>query len=220
MINLSDIKYVLFDLDGTITEPFEGITKSVSYSLDRFGIKISDRSRLKGFIGPPLKASYMKYFNFSEEDAEKAVQFYREYYSVKGMYDCELYEGIEKLLAEMSKKYKLVLATSKPQLFAEKILEKFDIRKYFFHIVGATFDDKISEKSDVIKKVISDLNISPQDAIMIGDRCFDTDGAKENGMYSLGVTYGYGVKEEFVNADLVFDSVAEMYKFFAVSASV
>ena len=216
MINLSQIEYVLFDLDGTITEPYEGITKSVAYSLEKFNIKIDDRSQLKVFIGPPLKPSYMKYFNLSESDAEKAVAFYREYYSVSGMYDCELYDGVLTLLKEMSSRYKLVLATSKPQLFAEKILEKFDIKKYFYHIVGATFDDKRSEKTDIIKKVISDLKFDSSKGIMIGDRCFDTDGGRENGLFSAGVTYGYGSIEEFFNADIVFDTVSEMYKYFCI----
>lgn len=213
-MDLKKIEYVFFDLDGTITEPFNGITKSVEYSLSKYGIKVEDRKTLNVFIGPPLKPSYMKYYGFDEEKATEAVAFYREYYSKDGMYDCELYDGVEKLLSDMSERYKLVVATSKPQPFAEKILEKFDLKKYFYHIVGATFDDKISEKSDVIRKALSDLNLSPEKAVMIGDRFYDTDGAAENGMSSIGVTYGYGKREEFGKAEEIFDSVEEMYKFF------
>ncbi len=213
-MDLKNIEYVLFDLDGTITEPFDGITKSVQYSLSKLGVEVEDRTTLKPFIGPPLKYGYMTFFGFDEEKAVEAVRLYREYYSDKGMYDCTLYDGVEKLLSDMSKKYRLVLATSKPLFFAERILEKFDLKKYFYHLVGATFDDKISEKNDVIKKVISDLSLDPAKAIMIGDRYYDTDGAKENGMASVGVTYGYGVREEFKSAELIFDSVEEMYNYF------
>ncbi|MBQ7897398.1 MAG: HAD hydrolase-like protein [Clostridia bacterium] len=213
-MDLRKIEYVFFDLDGTITEPFNGITKSVEYSLSKYGIKVEDRKELKAFIGPPLKPSYMKYYGFDEEKAIEAVAFYREYYSAGGMYDCELYNGADKLLKDMSEKYKLVLATSKPQPFAEKILEKFDLKKYFYHIVGATFDDKVSEKADVIRKALSDLDASPEKAVMIGDRFYDTDGAAENGMPSIGVTYGYGKRKEFGKAEKIFDSIEEIYKFF------
>lgn len=213
-MELKDREYILFDLDGTITEPFDGITKAVQYSLSKLGVEVEDRNTLKPFIGPPLKYGYMTFFGFDEEKAVEAVALYREYYSKEGMYDCQLYEGITELLCEMSKKHKLVLATSKPQPFAEKILEKFDLKKYFYHIVGATFDDKISEKSDVIKKVICDLSLDTSNAVMIGDRYYDTEGANENKMSSIGVTYGYGVREEFKSAELIFDSVSEMLNYF------
>lgn len=213
-MDLKNIEYVLFDLDGTITEPFDGITKAVQYSLSKLGVVVEDRNALKPFIGPPLKYGYMNFYGFDEEKAIEAVRLYREYYSKEGIYDCQLYEGIEDLLCAMSKKYKLVLATSKPQPFAEKILEKFNLKKYFYHLVGATFDDKVSEKSDVIKKVIKDLSLDPSKAIMIGDRYYDTEGANENGMQSAGVTYGYGEREEFKSAKIIFDSVAEMYNYF------
>ena len=183
-------------------------------ALLKFGINVSDRKKLKPFIGPPLKPSYMKYFGFDEKKAEEAVAYYREYYSNGGMFDCYLYDGIEKLLEEMSNKYKLVLATSKPQPFAEKILEKFNLTKFFYLIVGATFDDKVSEKKDVLKKALFDSKASPEKSVMIGDRCFDTDGAADNGMHLIGVTYGYGAREEFSKSEKVFDTVEEMFKFF------
>lgn len=213
---MKNIEFIFLDLDGTITEPFDGITKSVQYSLTKFGIAVDDRRALKPFIGPPLKNAYMKEFSLSEEDALKAVEYYREYYKKDGMYDCVLYEGIPEFLKKASSKYKLVLATSKPQPFAEKILEKFDLKKYFYHIVGATFDDKISEKTDVIKKALSDLSLKGNRCIMIGDRCYDIEGAKDHGLYSAGVTYGYGEESEFATADLIFRSVEEMYKYFCI----
>ncbi|MBE6651584.1 MAG: HAD family hydrolase [Ruminococcaceae bacterium] len=211
---MTDVKYILFDLDGTITDPYEGITKSVEYSLEKFGIKVDDRRELLPFIGPPLKYGYMTYFNMSEEDALKAVEYYREYYPEKGIFDCTLYEGIRELLERLSKKYKLVLATSKPQPFAERIIEKFGLTEYFYKIIGATFDEKVSEKADVIRKVLSDLNISPDEAVMIGDRCYDTDGATQNGVAAIGVTYGYGKRDEHVGAKVTVDSVDELSRLF------
>ena len=213
-MNTADFKYILFDLDGTITDPYEGITKSVEYSLEKFGIKVGDRRTLLPFIGPPLKYGYMTFIGMTEEDAVKAVEYYREYYPEKGMYDCTLYDGIEALLQRLSEKYRLVLATSKPQPFAEKIIEKFGLTKYFYKIVGATFDDKVSEKADVIRKVLGDLGIKPSEALMIGDRCYDTDGAAQNGIASVGVTYGYGKREEFGAAEEIVGSVEELSRLF------
>ena len=204
------IRYILFDLDGTITDPYEGITKSVQYSLDKYNVHVEDRKLLLPFIGPPLKFAYMTYYNMTEEDALKAVEYYREYYPVHGIFDCTLYDGIASLLKDLAGSYKLILATSKPQPFAEQILEKFSLTDYFYKIVGATFDEKVSEKSDVIRKVLVDFSISPDEALMIGDRSFDTDGAAKNGMSSIGVTYGYGSKNEFGAAFATADSVADL----------
>lgn len=209
-MNINGVKYILFDLDGTITDPFEGITKSVEYSLNKYGISVKDRRELLPFIGPPLKYAYMTYYGMNESDALRAVEYYREYYPEKGIFDCKLYDGIKELLINLSKKYKLILATSKPQPFAERILEKFGLTDYFFKVIGATFDDKVSEKSDVIKKVLADFKISPNEALMIGDRSYDTDGASANGVRSVGVTYGYGKREEFSAASLIVDTVEEL----------
>lgn len=209
-MKLDNITYILFDLDGTITDPFEGITKSVQYSLEKYNIRVDDRRLLLPFIGPPLKYAYMTYYNMTEEDALKAVEYYREFYPVHGIFDCTLYEGIKELLKDLSCRYKLILATSKPQPFAEQILDKFGLTGYFYKIIGATFDERVSEKSDVIRKVLGDFSISPDEALMIGDRSFDTDGAAKNKMSSIGVTYGYGSKDEFGAAFATADSVADL----------
>ncbi len=215
-MKFDNIKYILFDLDGTITDPFEGVTKSVEYSLNKFGITVNDRRELLPFIGPPLKFAYMTYFSMSEEDALRAVEFYREYYPEKGIFDCTLYDGIKDLIEHLSVRYKIILATSKPQPFAERILEKFELTKNFYMVVGATFDDKVSEKSDVIRKVLLDLAISPDEALMIGDRSYDTDGAAQNGVASIGVTYGYGKRDEFASASAIVDSVSELADLFKI----
>ncbi len=215
-MKLKNIKYILFDLDGTITDPYEGITKSVVYSLEKFGIKVEDRRQLIPFIGPPLFNSYMKYYSMNEEEAERAVAYYREYYPTNGIYDSTLYDGAREMLYRLSQRYKLVLATSKPQPFAEKILQNFDLTKFFFGIVGATFDKSVSEKSDVIKKVLCDYSILPEEAIMVGDRNYDTEGAAANGVSSVGVTYGYGKREEFLSASAVADSIEDLSRILGI----
>ena len=211
---MKDFKYILFDLDGTITDPGEGITNSVAYSLNTYGIEVADKRELYPFIGPPLFASYMKYYGFSEEKALEAVDRYREYYSVKGVFECSLYTGMEKLLKALSEAGKtLIVATSKPEYFARQVLAHFGVDEYFHHLAGATMDSHRIEKADIIRLALSDLGITDvENAVMIGDREFDVLGAKENKMVSIGVTYGYGSREELENAgaDLICDSVEEL----------
>ena len=189
---------ILFDLDGTITDPKEGITNSVAYSLKSYGISVEDKNDLCCFIGPPLYASFMNYYNFSEEKATEAVERYREYYAQKGIFECDLYPHIETLLKKLCDNgKKVVLATSKPEFFAKKILEYFDIDKYFYHVAGATMDGERIEKADVIKYAFDNMKITDTfSAIMIGDRKFDVEGARELDVDSIGVTYGYGSLNE------------------------
>ena len=142
---------ILFDLDGTLTDPAEGITNSVVYALKHWNIEIADKSSLNCFIGPPLYESFSKYFNFSENEAQKAVEVYREYFSVKGLYENKVYDGIEEVLFLLkSAGKKLAVATSKPEHFAVKILKHFSLEKYFDVIAGATMDGTRINKDDVI----------------------------------------------------------------------
>ncbi len=195
-------EYILFDLDGTLIEPKEGITKCVAYALDKFNIKISSLDELTVFIGPPLKDSFMKYFNMSEEDALLAVAYYRERFKELGILECELYKNVEetlKKLYENGKKH--VVATSKPEVFSISILKRLNIFNYFTFIAGATFDGKRGEKSGVIKYAIESLEIKDlTKVIMIGDRKFDILGAKDNMVDSIGVTYGYAVDNELIES--------------------
>ncbi len=193
---------ILFDLDGTVTDPKEGITNSVAYSLKSYGIEVEDKNELCKFIGPPLYASYMKYYGFSEEKAIEAVDRYREYYSVKGIFECFLYPFMETLLKNLNKAGKtVVIATSKPEYFARQVLEHFGVDKYFYHIAGATMDGHRIEKADIIKYAFNNMGITDMSkAVMIGDRKFDILGAKVLGMDSIGVTYGYGSREELTKA--------------------
>lgn len=195
-------KYVLFDLDGTLTDPFEGITNSIVYALKKFGIGVADRRSLLPFIGPPLITSFKEYYGFSDEEAGSALKYYREYFSEAGMFENRVYEGVPEMLDTLLKRGKtLIMATSKPEVFAVKIAERFGIKNYFSLIAGATLDETRNEKEDVIAYALKKLNIGERDgAVMTGDRKYDIFGAKVNGLKSVGVTYGYGTEEELKNA--------------------
>ena len=191
------IKYVLFDLDGTLTDPGEGITNSVAYSLKKYGIDVPDRTVLYPFIGPPLYESYEVFYGFSHEQAEEAVEFYREYYRDKGIFENLVYDGIpETLSALRDKGYKLVLATSKPEQFALRILRHFDLDGYFTVIAGADMEGNRVKKSDVIAHALALCGASPEECIMVGDREHDVNGAAEFGIPCIGVLFGYGSREE------------------------
>ena len=202
-------KYYLFDLDGTITDPGEGITNSVAYALDHFGIHVTDRTQLYPFIGPPLMDSFQRFYGFSEEDAGLAVKTYREYYKVKGVHQNLLYPGITEVFKSLKAQGKIVaLATSKPESFARQILEYFRLDRYFDFIGGATFDVSRSKKADVIAYVLDILKVEDKSQVlMIGDRLHDVIGAKENGLAAMGVLYGYGNLQEFIESGA--DYVAE-----------
>ena len=201
------MKNILFDLDGTLTDPALGITNSVMHALKRFNIPLPPRDELYKFIGPPLAESFEKYYGFS--DGQVAVEVYREYFSVKGLFENELYDGIEELLKLLYENgYRIYLATSKPEIYAKQILEHFKIDKYFTDAVGSLLNGNRVEKGEVIAYLLKKHNIT--DAIMIGDRCFDIAGAKENGIKSIGVLYGYGTKEELKDADFIVSSVSEL----------
>lgn len=207
---------ILFDLDGTLTDPAEGITNSVAYALKHWNIEIADKSTLNCFIGPPLYESFSKYFNFSENEAKKAVEVYREYFSVKGLYENSVYCGVAEMLAKLKSAGKiLAVASSKPEKFVLKILEHFSLTQYFDVIAGATMDGSRINKADVIRYALDKLSPSTsKEILMIGDREHDIFGAKEIGIDSLGVTYGYGGRKELENAgaDFVVDAVEDIVK--------
>lgn len=195
-------QYILFDLDGTLTNSELGITKSVQHALKKFGIEVEDRTVLRPFIGPPLGESFQVYYEMSKEESERAIEYYRERFSVIGLYENEVYEGVEKMLQDLKESgKKLILATSKPEKFTMLILEHFDLLKYFDFVAGATMDGSRGEKADVIRYALEISGIEDKtEAIMVGDRKFDILGAKENGLASIGVLYGFGDREELTEA--------------------
>ncbi|MBE6785421.1 MAG: HAD family hydrolase [Ruminococcaceae bacterium] len=206
---------VLFDLDGTLTDPAEGITNSVAYALERYGIRVEDKKSLYSFIGPPLNDSFMQYYGFSSEKAMEAIGVYREYFRDRGIFENEVYEGIHELLDRIKKSgRKIVLATSKPEEFAVRILEHFDLIGYFDVVAGASMDEKRNKKGDVIKYAMEKGGLSAAGAVMIGDREHDIFGAGENGLPSIGVLYGYGDRKELeaAGATYIADAVKDIFE--------
>jgi phosphoglycolate phosphatase len=195
-------EYILFDLDGTITDSGIGITNSVIYALKKFGIEVKDRSELRRFIGPPLLYSFENFYNLSKDESKNAVEYYREYYREKGIFENLVYDGFEDLLKKLIANNKtLVVATSKPHVFAKQILEHFNLAKYFTFIAGDEFDGTRGKKADVIKYALESCNIDDlSKVIMVGDREHDILGAKSVGIDSMGVLFGYGDRDELENA--------------------
>lgn len=203
---------ILFDLDGTLTDPGIGITNSVAYALKKWGIETPDRKSLYRFIGPPLNESFMKFYGFSQEDALKSIGYYREYYRETGILENELIPDAERLLQGLKARGKrIVLATSKPEEFAVFILKHFHIDGYFDVIAGATMDASRVQKADVIAYALEQAGLSgPEGAVMVGDREHDVLGAKAVGMDCIGVLCGFGSRTELESAGALY--IAENMK--------
>jgi phosphoglycolate phosphatase len=216
-----EYKYVLFDLDGTLTDSAPGIINSVIYALKKYGIEVDDKRSLYKFVGPPLADSFENYYGFSKEKTEKTIEYYHEYYKEKGMFENLVYEGLENLLKTLKDNdMTLIVATSKPQVLAEKILEHFNIAKYFTCIAGSNLDGTRSKKSEVIKYALESCGITNlSEVIMIGDRKYDIIGAKQAGVSSIGVLYGYGDRNELekAGADFIAGTVEDIEKLLLVS---
>ncbi len=206
------MKYLLFDLDGTLTDPFVGITKSVAYGLKSEGIEPPALEQLKPFIGPPLDISYAQYFNMDHDACWRAINKFREYFNDKGKFENEPYEGIKECLETLSQNYTLFVCTSKPLVFALDIIEHFHLSKYFKAIYGSELDGTRKDKADVISYCLKQENISYQDCVMIGDRMHDIIGAHKNNIPCIGVLYGYGDIDEFneYNCDYIVKDLNEL----------
>ena len=188
-------KIIFFDLDGTLTDPQEGICRSINYAISFWGMEEKPFSQLTKYIGPPLVGSFAELLG--EEHAEEAVVKYRERFSVTGLYENEIYSGVRETLDKLyNLGYTLCTASSKPQVYVEKILEHFDIAKYFTVIGGATMDGRLHEKEDVIADVLDQIKADKKDVVMVGDTKYDLIGAEKMGLDAIGVTYGFGSKEE------------------------
>lgn len=193
---------ILFDLDGTLTDSSPGIINSIIYALKKYDITVENTETLRKFLGPPLHESFKEFYGFDEDKAMEAVSFYREYFSTKGLLENQVYDGVPKLLEALKDNGKrIILATSKPQKFTDRIMEHFDLAKYFEFIAGSNMDGTRSKKADVIEYALHQCNITDQSkAVMVGDRMHDIIGAKAVGIDSIGVEYGYGDYEELNNA--------------------
>jgi phosphoglycolate phosphatase len=194
--------FILFDLDGTLTDPAQGITNSLMYALKCYGIKTADRSSLYKYIGPPLLETFSKGFGFSPEKSAEAVRKYREYFADKGLYENKVYEGIPGLLNTLKSDGKtLIVATSKPEEYSVCILKHFGLDHYFSYICGSNMDESRSRKSEVIAYALDRARVTDKSrAIMTGDRMHDIIGANECGIASCGVLFGYGSRTELEEA--------------------
>ncbi len=213
---MNNYDILLFDLDGTLTDPGLGITNAVMYSLEKFGLPVPQRQELYKMIGPPLTWSYQTYFGFSEEKSVEAVKYYREHYGTIGLLENEVYPGIPELLKKLRAAGKtLCVATSKPEKYAGIILEHFGLAESFHYICGASFDGKIGTKHEVIEYALERMGRPERSRVlMIGDREHDILGAKAAGLGSLGVLYGYGdrAEHEKAGADAIVESVEALEK--------
>ena len=212
-------KYFFFDLDGTLCDTGEGVLNGVIVALSRFGINVTDKASLGGFMGPPLHDSFRRFFGFTDEQAAEAVKIYREYYSKTGVLEFTPYDGIEELLVSLKNDgKKLFVATSKPVYYANRVLDKCGFSKYFDGIYGSEFDGTRSKKIDVLRYAVAQSGIADlSEGVMIGDREYDIIGAKTVGLESVGILFGYGSREELeaCGADHIFEKPSEIYDCFA-----
>lgn len=219
MDTLNNYEVLLFDLDGTLTDPKEGITKSVQYALRKMDIDEDNLDNLTPFIGPPLQVTFDEIYQFNEQQIKEALQFYRQRFIEKGMYENEVYEGIPELLHQLTNAgYQLAIATSKPTVFAEQILHHFKLHHYFDCIMGSELDGTRTSKGAVIEEIIKQLKLENiAQCVIIGDRSHDIIGANENDMPSIGVTFGYGSRQELEKAGAthIIDSVSEFKNLFS-----
>lgn len=195
-------KCILFDLDGTLTDSAEGIIHSVVYALGYYGIYEKDMRKLKRFIGPPLQESFMEYYGFDAQKAGEAVWKYREYFADKGMFENNVYPGIPELLEELKAKgRRLFVATSKPTVYTNQILEHFGLMGYFEDVQGSNLDGSRTRKEEVIRCVLDGNRISDTgSAVMVGDRKHDVLGGRACGLDTIGVLYGFGDRRELETA--------------------
>lgn len=214
---MKDYNIILFDLDGTLTDSGDGIMNSVAYAIEKMGLATLSRAELKRFVGPPLATSFRVYCGLDDKGAETAVNTYREYFAVKGIFENSVYEGIPEVLDALRKSgKKIVLATSKPEVYAIQILEHFDLMKYFDFVAGALMDETRTKKELVIEHILKSISVTEKDSVlMVGDREYDVKGAKHFGFDSLGVLYGYGDRAELEEAGATYiaENVSDILKF-------
>ncbi|MDD4689496.1 MAG: HAD hydrolase-like protein [Eubacteriales bacterium] len=204
---------IIFDLDGTLSQSAEGITKSVQYMLEKFGIIETDLKKLECFIGPPITNSLKDLYGFDDEKAWQGVMYYRERFEKKGIYENSPYEGIEEMLKCLKESgKKLAIATSKPQPQTDVIINRYGFNKYLDLVVGPDPDSKSTTKSDVVRMVINRLGCDKETTVMVGDKHHDIVGAKDNNIKSIGVLYGYGSRQELeeYGADTIVATVEEL----------
>lgn len=212
---MKNYKYILFDLDGTITDSALGITNSVKHALEKLGAPVPPYDTLCKFIGPPLLDCFTDICGFETQKASLAIKYFREYFETTGLFENRVYDGIPEFLRALKESGKtVILATSKPEKFAKIILEHFNLSRYFDFAAGAALDETRNKKDEVISYALSECNIIDKSvAVMVGDRHHDIDGAKKNGIACVGVLYGFGDRKELetAGADYIAEDVNALY---------
>lgn len=204
-------QYFLFDLDGTLTDPALGITNSILYAMEKFGLEKVDREQLYCFIGPPLLDMFQSQFGVNKDESQTMLTLYREYFSTKGLFENKVYPGVKETLKRLKEKgATLCLATSKPEPFAKEILKHFDLAQYFAFIGGSTMEETRTKKEDVIAYVMKEAKIPKEGTLMVGDRVYDIEGAHANGLCAAGVLFGYGDREELKDAEHIIEKFDEL----------
>lgn len=209
-------RFLLFDLDGTVADSAPGVMDSVEYALNKMGITPPDRGFLAKFIGPPLRFSFMEYIGLSAEDAERGVALYREHYAVEGILNTSLFDGVKEFLKAAKEKGKvLMLATSKPEVFAKRCLKNLGVEEYFDYVSAASFSPELDSKSAIIGRALTMAGADKADCVMIGDRCYDIEGARDNGIPCIGVVNGSVFEKELfeTGAKAVLTDFFELRKF-------
>lgn len=211
-------QYLLFDLDGTLTNPKEGITRSVQHALRHFGIEVADPDTLTPYIGPPLIPSFIEFHGLTQEQAPEALQVYRQRFSTVGLFENEVLNGVPEMLRALKQNGRFVaVASSKPEPYVIRILEHFDLLQYFDEVVGASMDEKRSAKKDIIEEALRRMGKAPgdRDILMIGDRMHDVEGAQLCGLDSLGIYTGFASEGELedAGATYVFHTIRDMADF-------
>lgn len=213
---------ILFDLDGTLTDPKDGITRSISYALGQLGFESPHEDHLIWCIGPPLKESFGRLLDTDDESLiEQALSHYRKRFSESGMYENAVYSGIPAILQVIrSAGFRVFLATSKPRVYAKRILDHFDLSHYFHAVHGSELDGRLSDKGALIAHIIETEGLDPQATLIVGDRSYDVVGGKKNGIMTAAVTYGYGSREELFEArpDIVLDSPEGLALFLGITS--
>lgn len=196
------IQNILIDLDGTLTDPKVGIHTSIRYAMQKLGAPLPDDLNIDWMIGPPLKASLAKLLDTDDDQiAEQALNAYRERFSVIGLYENEVYPTVVETLAQLKQKgYALYLATAKPTVYAQRILDHFDLNQYFTTIYGSELTGERTNKADLIEYILNNESLNPRHCLMVGDRQYDVIGARHHGIETIAVSYGYGCKEELKQA--------------------
>lgn len=212
-------KIILFDLDGTVMNTKEGITRCAAYALEHYGITVENLDSLEFFIGPPLHVSFHDFYGFDEKKAAEATALYRERYKDIGIFECEPYSGIKEALKSLyDRGYKIGIATSKPEVFAKRILEKFEIDQYFTFVTGSLLDNSRTDKKEVIEEAFARFGVGEtytrEEVLMVGDRKHDIIGAKQAGIESVGVKYGFAKENELeeAGADYIADTAEDIVR--------